>query len=200
MKFDQRFCERMSKRLALDDSDDDDDGKKKKDKEKNNQPPPLYPPLRELPPLPTIDSHSYTLFSKLIQFKQRFKYSPYHLKSNDRVKDSIERYSNKYKQDTQNQSIENVIPIHLGYFPLELTTSKRRGKKKAKSNVMKTLEEMEKEEGEGDEDEEKKNEDGEEDSDNEDESDMENDEYNNHGEPDDDDDGDESDGGDEGAF
>ncbi|XP_064382112.1 DNA-directed RNA polymerase III subunit RPC7-like isoform X1 [Halichondria panicea] len=90
------------------------------------KPPPLYPVLERKPMEMKIDDVSKYLYSIKQEFRQHMKQSPFHLKK-DRVKASIDRYSDKYQEAT-NDKAEETLPwkTEWSYFPEELQLKKKR--------------------------------------------------------------------------
>ncbi|EGG25175.1 hypothetical protein DFA_03423 [Cavenderia fasciculata] len=179
----------MNRRGGNRDDDDEDDGKK--DEQENTKiPKPLFPPRKDIPPIPNLDNPA---FEPSFIYKQRFRMSVYQLKPVEVKKDKIDRYSQSFtsSRDT-GQSLENSLPLHSGYFPTELTVTKRKKRKSMMTNVNKTLDGLQNLENQGEEEEEVEED--------EEESDMEDEEYARGEDMDDDEDISVSGGEEEGTF
>ncbi|KAM9988179.1 hypothetical protein ACTFIZ_003520 [Dictyostelium cf. discoideum] len=133
------------------DKDEDEESNDKKSKLSFEIPKPIYPPRKDIPFLPTIDIHNYTMLTTVIKIKQNIPFSIYNLNQKSfKDEDGIERYSNRFtKVKEKTTSIELKLPgIKYGYFPYDLIVNKKKPKKKALLNT-KTLDGLQKEEEEG---------------------------------------------------
>ncbi|EAL63109.1 hypothetical protein DDB_G0288665 [Dictyostelium discoideum AX4] len=135
------------------DNDDDEDGEKK-DKLSFDIPKPIYPPRKDMPSIPIIDSANYRMIEYVIKLKESIPFSIYNL-SRDSIKpkDGIERYSNRFeKNDDTGSTFEiGLVGIKYGYFPYELVVNKKKTKKKLNmsNKTIEELQKLEKEGGEG---------------------------------------------------
>ncbi|EGC32976.1 hypothetical protein DICPUDRAFT_81232 [Dictyostelium purpureum] len=125
----------------------------KKEKPTFQVPQLYYPPRNDIPPLPTIDIHNYTMITSVIKLKQNIPFSIYNLNGEDKIEegDGIERYSNRFTftKNRSTSSIESKLPgIPFGYFPYDLVVNKRKTKKRVKVSN-KSLDGLQKEEEEG---------------------------------------------------
>ncbi|KAK5578841.1 hypothetical protein RB653_008515 [Dictyostelium firmibasis] len=156
------------------DRDEDEETNDKKSKLSFEIPKPIYPPRKDIPLLPTIDIHNYTMLTTVIKIKQNIPFSIYNLnQKSSKDEDGVERYSNRFtKVKEKTTSIELKLPgIKYGYFPYDLTVNKKKPKKRALINT-KTLDGLQKEEEEGKEGENEEEEEEEEDEEEEEEGDY----------------------------
>ncbi|KAN0024540.1 hypothetical protein ACTFIV_008948 [Dictyostelium citrinum] len=137
--------------LGKRDRDNDDEDGEKKEKLSFDIPKPIYPPRKDLPGIPLIDSANYRMIEYDVKLKQNIPFSIYNL-SRDSIKpkDGIERYSNRFEKniDTGSTFELGLVGIKYGYFPYELVVNKKKTKKKL-NLLNKTIEELQKLEKEG---------------------------------------------------
>lgn len=130
-------------------------------------PPPLFPTLAQRPPpLDVTDELDYLQALKE-EFRTTMRNSPHFLRA-DEVKNSVERYSDRFKKSTDEGAQDEEEERHLwfmpdSFFPDELNDAPKKkkkktetGKRKLKGNVgdiASKLDELEKKEGEGEDEE-----------------------------------------------